>query len=61
MSKEYKVGQKVQVTRGHYAGRPGIIRYIHDDGKACTVSLTDTRGPNDVTINRMTWNDMKKR
>ncbi|QIQ63018.1 hypothetical protein SEA_MOAB_155 [Streptomyces phage Moab] len=61
MSDNFKVNQKVTVTRGHYKGRPGIIRHVHRDGNYCVVALTDTPMPNAVTINNMTWNDMRKR
>lgn len=61
MGNGYRVGQKITVTRGHYSGRPGVIRTVEDGGKYCMVTLTDTPGPNDVSINNMTWSDMKRR
>lgn len=60
MAAEYRVGQRVKVTTGHYKGRPGVIRTVEDNGKYCMVTLTDTPGPNDVSINNMTWAHMKK-
>jgi transcription antitermination factor NusG len=61
VANSYKVGQKVKVTRGHYKGRPGVIRTVEGGGNYCMVTLTDTPGPNDVSINNMTWDDMQKR
>lgn len=51
------VGQSIVITRGHYAGRPAIIREIY--GKKCTVTLTDTPGPYDVLIKNITQNDFR--
>lgn len=51
----------VTVTRGHYKNRPGKIKWISPDDKYCMVVLTDTPQEGDVSINNMTWKDMRKR
>jgi transcription elongation factor len=51
------VGQEIVMTRGHYKDRPAIIREVHGD--KCTVTLTDTPGPYDVTIRNVTRKDYR--
>ena len=51
------VDQRVVITRGHYAGRPGIIREVY--GRKCSITLTDTPGPYDVLIKNVTQNDFR--
>lgn len=53
-----KAGDRIIMTRGHYAGRPGLIRVV--SGTKCIVTLTDTPGPADVRINNVTSKDYKK-
>jgi len=52
------VGQKIRMVRGHYKGRPAVIREVY--GSKCTVSLTDTPGPDDVTIRNVTVKDFHR-
>lgn len=43
------------MDRGHYKGRPAVIRDVY--GNKCTVTLTDTKDPDAVTIKNVTVND----
>lgn len=60
-SRNFVRNQLVTVTRGHYKNRPGKIRWVSADDSYCIVVLTDTPQEGDVSINNMTWKDMKKR
>jgi ribosomal protein L14E/L6E/L27E len=51
------VGQRIVMTRGHYKGRPAVIREIY--GNKCTVHLTDTKVPNCVMIRNVTHKDYR--
>lgn len=53
--------QLVTVTKGHYKNRPGKIKWISPNDDYCMVVLTDTPQEGDVSINHMTWSDMRKR
>lgn len=46
------------MARGHYKGRPAVIRDVYGD--KCTVTLTDTPGPDDVTIRNVTVKDYRR-
>lgn len=59
--RNYVLLQNVTVTRGHYKGRPGKIKWIDPTDSYCMVVLTDTPNEGDVSINNMTWKDMRKR
>lgn len=52
----YRVGQTVKISKGPYKNRPGVIRATQGD--KCTVTLTDAKDINGVTMYNMTWNDM---
>lgn len=55
-------GWTVQMDRGHYKGRPGIITEV--SGSKCTVVLTDTegykKGHEGVTIYNVTTKDFHR-
>lgn len=60
-ARNFVKNQLVTVTKGHYKGRPGKIKWIDPTDSYCMVVLTDTPREGDVSINNMTWEHMKKR
>ena len=59
--RNYLRDQLVTITSGHYSGRPGKIKWISPEDDYCMVVLTDTPQEGDVSINNVTWKQMKKR
>lgn len=53
------VGDIVIIDKGHYQGRPAKVRVIKGD--KYTLTLTDTPGPNDVTIRNAKRSDFHKK
>lgn len=53
-----KVGDTIVMTRGHYKGRPGVVREVY--GNKCTITLTDTPSSYDVMIRNVTSDDYKR-
>jgi hypothetical protein len=55
----YKIGDSVTIIAGIYNGRPALIRADNGDG-TYLVTLTDTPGPNDVTIRKIRPEQMER-
>lgn len=54
----FRVNQRVMITAGHWKGRPAIVREVNKNG-SYRVTLTDTPGPDDVTIKRIEYYQMR--